>query len=85
MPAAPINTVDEALASRFVEDSGLVQTLEREGRPTGVRVIASPFRTGEAAVAEAGPVLGGDTRRLLADAGLSDADLARLEEEGIIR
>lgn len=85
VPAAPINTVDEALASRFVEESGLVQTLEREGRPTGVKVIASPFRTGETAAAEAGPVLGGDTRRLLADAGLSDADLARLEEEGIIR
>lgn len=83
VPCAPVLSVADALASPFVAERGGVVGLEAAGaRP--VKVVGSPFRTGDPAPAAAGPALGSDTDALLAEAGYSARDLQSLRQRGVI-
>ena len=54
VPAGPINTVADALASPPIVERGLVLAMERDGGPP-VPGIATPIRFSEATLAEPGP------------------------------
>jgi crotonobetainyl-CoA:carnitine CoA-transferase CaiB-like acyl-CoA transferase len=77
VPAAPVQSVNEALRDPQVEARGMVVATEHPRFGT-VRSIASPLHlSGDAVQPRRGPLLGEDTRSVLADLGY---DLARTEE-----
>ena len=67
----------------------MVQTLERDGRATGVKVISiAPLGPAKRRYARGGAGSSGRGHPAFPDRGrpdLPEADLVRLEEEGIIR
>lgn len=84
VPAAPVLTMPQALNAPFTRDRGMITRIEADSG-AGVRVVASPFRTGEAAETRAGPALGRDSTALLLQAGYSDDEIARLRALGVLR
>lgn len=83
VPAAPVLTMPEALAAPFTRDRGMVTRIESDSG-AGIRVVASPFGTGEAAESRAGPALGRDSTALLLEAGYSAEEIARLRALGVL-
>ncbi len=81
VPAGPINTIDQALADPQAQFRGL--SVDAGGRPG----IASPLRLSDSPTeaSAAPPVLGADTRAVLADLlGLDDAAIAALKARRVI-
>jgi crotonobetainyl-CoA:carnitine CoA-transferase CaiB-like acyl-CoA transferase len=83
VPCAPILSVWEALRSDFAEERGSIVALT-SGEAEPVKVVGSPFRTGEATPTRAAPALGSDTRDLLAEAGYSPSEVEKLRERGVV-
>jgi crotonobetainyl-CoA:carnitine CoA-transferase CaiB-like acyl-CoA transferase len=84
MPVAPVHDVAAALDSGFVADTGMVDTVAHPDRPE-LRVLASPIRLdGERLPNRAGPLLGADSEAVLAEAGFTPDEVARLRAEGVI-
>ncbi len=83
VPAAPVRNMQEALASPFTAERGMMVEVEGEGGAT-LRLLGSPFRTGEPTPPQAAPGLGRDTDALLAEAGYDEAQIARLRRRGIV-
>jgi succinate---hydroxymethylglutarate CoA-transferase len=84
VPAAPVAGMSEALNADFTRERGMVVEARAEsgGR---LRVVGSPFETGERAdVVAAGPTLGRDTDDILGACGYSPERLAELRSRGII-
>jgi crotonobetainyl-CoA:carnitine CoA-transferase CaiB-like acyl-CoA transferase len=83
IPCGPVNTVDRILDDPGVRDSGVLRTIERPAGP--IRVVGSPLRFGSGTLpATAPPVLGQDSRMVLADAGLTPDAIDRLVEAGVV-
>ncbi|WP_163557471.1 CaiB/BaiF CoA-transferase family protein [Halomonas sp. NO4] len=84
IPAGPINTVAEVFTDPQVLHRGMRRTLQRDG--LDIPQVANPLRfDGRTAMSEvAPPRLGQDSDALLAEMGLSAADIARLRREGIV-
>jgi crotonobetainyl-CoA:carnitine CoA-transferase CaiB-like acyl-CoA transferase len=84
VPAAEVRNLPEVLASRQVQALGSVQEL---AHPTagGYRLIGPPLRIGQAALGypRPAPVLGADTRAVLAEAGVAASDIDELVAQGI--
>lgn len=85
VPAARINTVDEALRHPQVVARELEVTTPHPTAGT-VRTLATPIRMSESprAAASAPPTLGQDTDAVLSELGLDRDDIARLRQEGVV-
>jgi len=84
VPAAEVRNLSQVFASEQVAALGAVQELDH---PTAGphRVVAPPVRTDGALAAypAAAPVLGADTRSVLAGLGLAEAEVDALVADGV--
>ncbi len=85
IPAGPINTLSEVFDDPQVKHREMRRTLRRGD--LDVPQVACPLRFDrQAAVSDvAPPRLGQDSDTILAEMGLSAADIARLRREGVVR
>lgn len=86
IPAGPINSIQDALESEQVRHLGLV---EEQRHPTlgALRQISNPIGLSETArgwIRRPPPLFGEHTREVLAEFGLSNDEIARLEADGAI-
>jgi len=80
LPAGPIFTLDQVFADRHVNETGMVEEIDH---PTlgPLRLIANPVRMagmGGRSVRSAPPLLGADSRQVLADFGIPAAEIEAL-------
>jgi crotonobetainyl-CoA:carnitine CoA-transferase CaiB-like acyl-CoA transferase len=83
----PVLALDEALGSELVRARGMVAELEQPGAEQVVRLLGVPVklsRTPGDPARGPGPVLGGDTRDVLAALGYGDDEIAGLEASGAV-
>jgi len=84
VPAAPVNSIDQALENPFVTETGRLQTLEHP-QHGAYRLIANPIRTaGAETPAVPAPVLGEHTDAILAELGYSPERIEALRAAGIV-
>ena len=83
VPAAPVLGMADALQSPFVAERGMVQEIAAESGTT-MKVVGSPFRTGDPAPSRAAPTLGRDTDAILRAAGYDAAAISDLRRLGVI-
>lgn len=84
IPAAPINSVEEALNSDQARAREMVTTMEASyGK---IPMLGTPFKMSRTPgkVSKAPPLLGEDSRSILRSAGFSDEQTKELEEKGIV-
>lgn len=84
IPAGPINSISEALGDPQVRHRGMVAELERDG--LSIPQIANPLRFDGTSQTSSTPppALGQDSDSVLRDMGLSDTDISRLRQQGIV-
>jgi crotonobetainyl-CoA:carnitine CoA-transferase CaiB-like acyl-CoA transferase len=83
VPAAPVNTIAEALDNPFVADSDRLQTLEHPNAGE-YRLVAPPVRSGECPPSHPAPGLGEHTDALLTELGYDARRLKKLRASGVI-
>ncbi len=83
VPCGPVYDMAQALANPYFLGRGGVQALDHPDKP-GFRLVASPFRTGEALPARPAPKLGEHSDELLRSLGYGAADIARLRQAGAV-
>lgn len=83
VPAAPVNTLADLLASQQLWDNGMLRTVEAEPRP--IVVVGSPFEIrGQPTVPpRMAPRLGADTDAVLAEHGFTDDEIRSLRRKGV--
>jgi crotonobetainyl-CoA:carnitine CoA-transferase CaiB-like acyl-CoA transferase len=83
VPAAEVADLAQALDSPQAKALGAVQEL---GHPAAYRLVGPPLRVDRAALGypAAAPRLGSDTRAVLGEAGLSQADIDGLARDGVV-
>jgi crotonobetainyl-CoA:carnitine CoA-transferase CaiB-like acyl-CoA transferase len=86
IPAGAINSIAAALEHPQVQARNMVLTTEHPTAGT-LRMTASPIKLSQytATVRRPPPVLGEHTDEVLGELGYSDADIATLRDEGVIR
>lgn len=86
IPAGPVNTVPAAIDHPQVRARDMVAEIDHPAAGR-LRMLGSPVKlSGQPpSIRRPPPVLGQDTDAVLAEAGISSAEIARLREEGIIR
>ena len=80
LPAGPIFTLDQVFEDRHVNETGIVEEVEHPTLGT-LRLVASPIRMtgmGGRSVRSAPPLLGADSRKVLADFGIPQARIDAL-------
>lgn len=82
VPAAPVAQMAEALNSAFTAERNMVVDLIA-ANGAAIKVVGSPFGTGEPAPSRAAPVLGQDTEALLLEAGYDSSRIEELRRRGI--
>ncbi len=84
VPAAEVHDLAQVLAGPQITALGSVQELEHD-KAGPYRLISPPLRLGRAALTypSPAPVLGADTRAVLAEAGLPEAEIDDLISQGI--
>jgi len=86
LTVVPMLEYDESLESGFAKERGIVWDLDHplEGK---VRQIGSPFRLSDTppAFRSFAPMLGANTSEVLEGLGYGQADITRLEREGVVR
>jgi crotonobetainyl-CoA:carnitine CoA-transferase CaiB-like acyl-CoA transferase len=84
VPAAPIYDVAQALENPWVKGSARTESIPVEGgRP--LELLTNPLRgEGLPLIGRPAPALGADTDAVLADAGFTPAEIARLRDAGVI-
>jgi alpha-methylacyl-CoA racemase len=83
----PVLELDEALASKLVQEREMIVTLDQPGVEEGVRQLGIPVkldRTPGAHNRLPGPGLGEHTEQVLRDAGYTDEQVAELLEQGAV-
>jgi alpha-methylacyl-CoA racemase len=83
----PVLELDEALASELVRTREMVVTLAQPGVPRPVQLLGLPIKLGRTPgdpTRAPGPALGEHTAELLAAAGYSAAEIARLHQQGAV-
>ena len=85
IPVGPINSVSEALASPQTVARQMVVDLELQSSVT-TRGLGLPFQLSEtpSSIRRPPPALGADTRDVLVELGLPDADIDELSRHGVI-
>ena len=83
VPAAPLNDVQQALENPFVEERGLIQSVDIEGFGKA-RLIDTPIRSGEPTPANPAPTLGQHTEELLSEIGYDADQLDVLRKKAVI-
>ena len=85
VPAAPVNSVSDALASEQVAARDMIWTLPRPEHGD-VQVVGSPIKLSVTPprAESASPTLGQHTRDILGSLGLSPDQLADLEHRGVV-
>jgi crotonobetainyl-CoA:carnitine CoA-transferase CaiB-like acyl-CoA transferase len=83
VPAAEVADLAHALDSPQAKALGAVQEL---GHPAAYRLVGPPLRVDRAALGYPAPAprLGSDTRAVLGEAGLSQADIDGLARDGVV-
>ena len=83
VPAAEVADLAQALDSPQAKALGAVQEL---GHPAAYRLVGPPLRVDRAALGYRAPAprLGSDTRAVLGEAGLSQADIDGLARDGVV-
>jgi crotonobetainyl-CoA:carnitine CoA-transferase CaiB-like acyl-CoA transferase len=83
VPAAEVADLAQALDSPQAKALGAVQEL---GHPAAYRLVGPPLRVDRAALGYPAPAprLGSDTRAVLGEAGLSQADIDGLARDGVV-
>lgn len=83
LPAAPVYDLPQALDNPFAKSIGMVRDLPHPARPD-FRVLANPIKLdGQRLPSRCAPRLGEHTDAVLADAGLSAAEIAALRASGV--
>jgi succinate--hydroxymethylglutarate CoA-transferase len=84
VPAAPVLSMAAALDNTFLDERGGVQAMAHPELGT-LRLITDPIRIdGEALPARAAPGLGADGAAVLAEAGFTREEIARLQGDGVV-
>ena len=85
VPTGPVNDTKTVWEDEHVQERGLKVTMEREGREDA-EVVDHPVHFSKliADVRSPPPEVGGDTRRLLQNAGYDEADIDRLFSDNIV-
>jgi len=87
VPIAKVNTMAEALAEPQLDHRGiLLEVPPPRGFEAPIRLTGAPFVTDADGPAASGPppVLGQDGAAVLQELGLTDADIAALQEAGVV-
>jgi crotonobetainyl-CoA:carnitine CoA-transferase CaiB-like acyl-CoA transferase len=79
VPCGPVYDMSEALRNPYFLERGGVQVIDHPDRP-GFKLVASPFRTGEALPARPAPKLGQHTDALLRELGYGAQDIRDLKQ-----
>lgn len=84
MPVAPVYALDQALDNPYLRTTGMVDMVTHPDK-ADMRVLANPIKLdGERLPNRAGPLLGGDTETVLAEAGYDAAEIAAFKAKGIV-
>lgn len=84
MPVAPVHTLDDALDSPYLAETGMVDEVAHADR-AAMKVLANPIRVDGARLPNrAAPLLGEDTDAVLAEAGYDPDQIAGLRRDGVI-
>ncbi len=85
VPCGVLNRIDQAVADEQVQARGFVVELPH-ATAGAVRATGSPLRLSRTPVRleRAGPLLGEHTTEVLAELGLDAAEIARLEQAGVV-
>jgi len=83
VPCGPVYDLARALENPYFLERGGVQEFDHPDKP-GFKLVASPFRIGEALPARPAPKLGEHTDALLKGAGYTETEIARLKESGAV-
>jgi succinate--hydroxymethylglutarate CoA-transferase len=84
VPAAPVNDIEQALTSNFVQDEARIWSYPHPERPD-FRMLPPAFRLpNEAMPRQAAPALGADTDAILADLHYTQERIASLRAAGVI-
>jgi crotonobetainyl-CoA:carnitine CoA-transferase CaiB-like acyl-CoA transferase len=79
VPCGPVYDMAQALENPYFLERGGVQVLDHPDKP-GLKLVASPFRTGEALPDRPAPKLGQHTDAILEALGYSIQDIQRLKQ-----
>lgn len=87
VPAAPIHDIPQVFADPQVLHREMLASVAHPTIPSGVRMVGIPvkLRDTPGRVVRHPPLLGEHTRDVLREAGLGDADIALLEDRGVVR
>jgi crotonobetainyl-CoA:carnitine CoA-transferase CaiB-like acyl-CoA transferase len=84
VPAAPIYDVTQALENPWVKGSARIESIPVEGGAP-LALLTNPLRgAGLPLAGRPAPALGADTDAVLAEAGFSREEIARLRAEGVV-
>ncbi|MCX7310402.1 MAG: CaiB/BaiF CoA-transferase family protein [Alphaproteobacteria bacterium] len=85
VPCGPINNIDEVFEIPQVKHRGMRMDLPHPTSGT-VPSVANPIKLKEAPIEyrNAPPLLGADSDEILRGIGISDAEIARLREQGVV-
>ncbi len=83
VPAAPVNSLKDALENPFVKDEGRLQEIQLEGYGS-YRTVDSPVKCGDPTPARPAPELGQHTEELLMELGYGEEQLNELRKTGVI-
>lgn len=86
IPAAPVNSIDQAFAMDQVQSRGMEIKMNHPLAASPVSLVGSPLKLSETPVAYKGapPVLGQHTEQILRQSGLSDEEIKGLRGIGVI-
>lgn len=84
VPWGPINTLEQVFADPQTQYRQMQQTLTHRQGPR-VPTVRNPAAYADISAAKAPPLLGEDTRAVLAGLDLSEADIVNLEARGVVR
>jgi len=83
VPCGPVYELSQALENPYFLERGGVQVFDHPDRP-GFKLVASPFRIGEALPARPAPKLGEHTDALLQGLGYTPAQIEQLRQGGAV-
>jgi succinate---hydroxymethylglutarate CoA-transferase len=84
IPAAPVLSIEQALRTPFIAERGSIVDVKSESG-TVLKLIGSPFHTGDERPNNSAPPLGRHTDELLVEAGYKQATIDEMRQRGIIR